>query len=1601
MKKICKILGVFTLSTLMCVTLLPASITNVDAASSLKTLGEIVDVKQDGSDVILTYQTGEKAKVSVLKEGVLRFNMEPTGEFKTDPVPKDESHVTKIVDKNEDEYLDEYQPNVIVTKGSTIDITTEDVTLSIDSKTSQMKMLNNGNVVFEETKPLQYTDTKTIQTLATNEDEYYFGGGQQNGYFSHKGRKLAIENKSTWVNGGVSSPNPFYMSNNNYGVLRHTFESGTYDFTGNDEITLTHKEERFDAFYFVEDDMKDVISDYTELTGSPAMMPKYGFYEGNANCYNKPDQGQTINTTGLNVAQSYVDNDMPYGWFLPNDGYGCGYGGIDNLKTFVDNVSPLGFTTGLWTENDLDKLASEVKDAGTRMIKTDVRWVGEGYSFGLNAVRQAFEGIEDNSTNRGFVISLDGWAGTQRYATIWSGDQTGGNWEYIRFHIPTYIGAGLSGQPNVGSDLDGIYGGSAVISTRDFQWKTFTPIMINMSGWSDKDKNPWVWGGEYEQINRMYLKLKSQLLPYYYTYARESYESGVPMIRALALEYSNDAFTMTNKTQYEYLWGENMLVAPVYSEADNDAEVRNNIYLPDENQVWIDYFSGEQYTGGKVINNVSAPLWKLPLFIKSGAIIPMNVENNTIEQLAADSDRVFEVFPDGSTTFTMYDDDGKSQEYKTDQYATTKIDSVEQDGDVTITVNPSEGAFTGMAETRGNQFIVRSYTEPQNVTANINGTETALTNVQDKAAFEAAEGNVYYYDEDPIISEYYEGAGSGAAKLYVKLAKTNVRQSVSIHMSNVENRLEKEQPGEGVIVPAKANAPVIAEAASDTIRVAFDASEGNTADLFIDGTLYENVTTPFLHDLLSAEETHTYQLRYTNVAGSGEWSDEVSATTMVDPYRNVIKDATATANSFEDIPGDSYPPQNLVDGDLSSQWYSNWDDGDAYVNPKIITVDLQQAYELDKMEYINDGTSQIRDYEIQISKDGINFRSLEVGNWVKQYQNNFDFQGETARYIRIISNDKRFNSGNELRIYKVDGTDAFNEADCNNDKQLDDGDLTFLKNYVGVGSDNKKLWDQVKAADFNCNELIDAYDLMFVASRLSGGVMERQERVGGQITLSSSVKDVKAGETFTINIDANNFKNVYALDYTLLMDPAYITSAACSDNVCTADSPFEKGTMAKNMLDYSKSGMITVDENEQIRFFGTFSYKGNETGLSGNGTVATLKLKALKDLDVSDLLSNTLQDAQVIASGYVVRDATKEDVSVQYDILEAAIRKGVDIIEKGLLTGLADKVVTYFNASLDHAIAVLGNTNATGEELQNAWAQLADAMHYLDFKADKTQLNALIEECAEIDLTLYEEAGKTEFIAALATAKSVSENENALADRITSAYLSLIDAKANLKLVSGQLNKTNLQYMLQKANDVIINKDYYEQNEMWTTFITMYDAAADVFANATTQEAIDEAANKLASAYEDIRLVASEERLAELSDFVSMIQKLNEADYTTEAYAYMISALTYANELQVESSFTMARYEEFRVMKAQSEYLMVHGKVVSNPSENPSSPVDKADSAPSQTPEDNKNNAVEKPQGIATITGDTTNTIMLIGAMMIALGAGAIIMNIRRRTKKS
>ncbi|MCF0195185.1 MAG: DUF5110 domain-containing protein, partial [Bacteroidaceae bacterium] len=387
---------------------------------------------------------------------------------------------------------------------------------------------------------------------------------------------------------------------------------------------------------------------------------------------------------------------------------------------------------------------------GVRVLKTDVAWVGAGYSFGLNGVSDVGEIMPYYGNEaRPFIISLDGWAGTQRYAGIWTGDQSGGEWEYIRFHIPTYIGSGLSGQPNICSDMDGIFGGKNIpVNVRDFQWKTFSPMQLNMDGWGSNPKYPQALGKRAADINRNYLKLKSRLMPYTYSIAREAVD-GRPMIRAMFLDYPNE-YTLGTATRYQFMYGPSILVAPIYQDTRMDEDgndIRNGIYLPEGE--WFDIGAplsrngGRRvYKGGVVINNYPAPLERLPFFFKVGAIIPTtsahnnpNAEHQGVNVL--DGTRIYAIVPGGETSFTEYDDDGRTMAYLNGECATMKISQrLDDKGTLTIKLDKASGSFVGMAKKRSAMFAVFCDSNPtaKQVTVKVNGKKVKTVEHKDGKA---------------------------------------------------------------------------------------------------------------------------------------------------------------------------------------------------------------------------------------------------------------------------------------------------------------------------------------------------------------------------------------------------------------------------------------------------------------------------------------------------------------------------------------------------------------------------------------------------------------------------------------------------------------------------------------------------------------------------------------------------------------------------------------------------------------------------------------------------------------------------------------------------
>ena len=154
-------------------------------------------------------------------------------------------------------------------------LTTEKIKVRLDKKTSLLKVTNlaTNTVVVEELEAPLFEKGKVTLTLKENPQEYFYGGGVQNGRFSHKGKIISIENQNSWTDGGVASPTPYYWSTNGYGVMWYTFKKGKYDFGASEQgkVKLYHESDYLDVFYMINDGAVALLNDFYQLTGNPVL----------------------------------------------------------------------------------------------------------------------------------------------------------------------------------------------------------------------------------------------------------------------------------------------------------------------------------------------------------------------------------------------------------------------------------------------------------------------------------------------------------------------------------------------------------------------------------------------------------------------------------------------------------------------------------------------------------------------------------------------------------------------------------------------------------------------------------------------------------------------------------------------------------------------------------------------------------------------------------------------------------------------------------------------------------------------------------------------------------------------------------------------------------------------------------------------------------------------------------------------------------------------------------------------------------------------------------------------------------------------------------
>lgn len=396
--------------------------------------------------------------------------------------------------------------------------------------------------------------------------------------------------------------------------------------------------------------------------------------------------------------------------------------------------------------------------------------------------------------------------------------------------------------------------------------------------------------------------------------------------------------------------------------------------------------------------------------------------------------------------------------------------------------------------------------------------------------------------------------------------------------------------------------------------------------------------------------------------------------------------------------------------------------------------------------------------------------------------------------------------------------------------------------------------------------------------------------------------------------------------------------------------------------------------------------------------------KALMSNGTAQDIANAVANIQTAISNLVAVDGRTSK-----QILGASIKKAQGLIENNMLDNVNEKVLEMFNRSLENAVRVYAKTDATDQEFMDAWSKLANAMHYLDFTANTIQLRALLEECATLDLNNYvDDEHMAEYKAAKEHAQSVLDDENSLDASLTKAYNRLSSAKSNLVLKDDQIDTIAIDFMIHQGNAALRNEAYYNTAaESWNVFKIAYNDAVKARADMASQAAIDEAANALGNAYTDIRLIANEDTLGELADYVSKIDTINVNEYSAETMTFFMETRAVLQQMIEAEKFTMAEYDSAVARMAEVERRMVEDKLLPseptapNEPDVPSEPTEPNEPVtPENTNKETSAPAQEKPIVHGTTkpaTGDATQAGML---MVSLLGAGIAASAMARRRRK-
>jgi alpha-glucosidase len=304
--------------------------------------------------------------------------------------------------------------------------------------------------------------------------------------------------------------------------------------------------------------------------------------------------------------------------------------------------------------------------------------------YGMLNGRATYEGLLKLDPNtRPFVLTRASYAGGQRYAATWTGDNTS-SWAHLKLSVSQLANLGLSGFSMAGDDIGG-YAGKAPspeLLTRWIQVGAFNPVFRDHEEKGKPPQEVWVHGPEQEAIRKRYIEARYRLMPYLYQLAKEASQTGLPIMRPVFLEFASSL--AEPQASEQFMLGPDLLVAPV-TEPDPKPY---RITLPGTG--WYDYWTGRQLALG--VSAEQPSLERMPVFVRPGAILPHQPLVQSTAQ-TPEGPLELDVYPGKDCRGTLYFDDGISLNYQRGESLSQTVSCSVDKGVVRVTLSPRQGTW--------------------------------------------------------------------------------------------------------------------------------------------------------------------------------------------------------------------------------------------------------------------------------------------------------------------------------------------------------------------------------------------------------------------------------------------------------------------------------------------------------------------------------------------------------------------------------------------------------------------------------------------------------------------------------------------------------------------------------------------------------------------------------------------------------------------------------------------------------------------------------------------------------------------------------------------